>query len=118
MRVAICSSDGSNVNLHFGKTNTFYIFDIEHNLISLMEKREVGKYSPTEKFLRESGESHTFEQEKFDLVYHTISDCRKVYTVSIGDVPRQKLSEKGITVQLCDCPIDSISTCNGNCKSK
>ena len=111
MKVAICSSDGSNVNLHFGKTDMFYVFDIVKGNIELMEKRRVGKVSPDENISMPTVEPP--EQEKIDVLFKTISDCREVYTLSIDDVPKQKLSENGIAVQLCNCPIESITTSYG-----
>lgn len=116
MKVAICSSNGSHVDLHFGKTSNFYIYELSKKEKFFIDKRSVGKYSPVKKFLREEGESHPFDQKKFDAVYNVIGDCKKVYTVSIGEVPKKKLHEKGIEVQLCNCPVDLIPICGGNCK--
>jgi hypothetical protein len=48
--------------------------------------------------------------EKFEMIYNSIKDCDKIYTTSIGDTPRKKLEEKGITVELCMCGIDWIPT--------
>ncbi len=116
MKAAICSSDGSHVDLHFGKTSVFYIFEIENGLKTMIGKRSIDKYSPSDIFLKEGNESHVFDRQKFDKVYEVISDCEKIYTTTIGEVPRKNLEEKGISVQLCNCPIDMIPTCKGNCK--
>ena len=117
MKAAVCSSDGSHVDLHFGKTSVFYIFEIENGLKTMIGKRSIDKYSPSEMYLKEGNESHEFDRQKFDKVYEVISDCGKIYTTSIGDVPKHKLEEKGIAVQLCNCPVNMIPTCSGNCKS-
>lgn len=118
MKIAICTSNGSDVDLHFGKTDTFYIYQIDNGIKSLLDKREVEKYSPVKEFLKDTGDTHKYDSIKFEFIYNTIKDCKKIYTVSIGEVPRQKLDDKGIEVQICNCPIDLISTCNGNCKPK
>ena len=118
MKAAICSSDGIQVNLHFGMTNVFYIYRIEHGERELLEKREVDNYSPSESFLKETEKNHPFDAGKFELIWRTISDCDRVYTVDIGELPEKKLAEKGIKVQRCACPVDQIPTCKGNCKTK
>jgi hypothetical protein len=115
MKVAICSSNGVNVDLHFGKTSTFYIYEIAGGAKEFIETRDIDAYCVAEEFPT-SDPDHKFEQEKFDPVYKTISDCKKLYTVQVGDTPKLKLEEKGITVQLCSCPIDEIPTCNCKCK--
>lgn len=117
MKVAICSSDGIDVDLHFGKTSEFYIYNIHGGHKTFLEKRGLEKYSPTEEFLSGLSSDHEFDSNKFDAVYKALSDCKKIYTVSIGAVPSEKLKEQGMEIQLCSCPISSIPTCSGNCKS-
>ena len=116
MKAAICTTDGSKVDLHFGKTSIFYIYEIEKDAKTLLEKRIVEKYSPSKEHLIESNISHIFDPKKLEFICNTISDCKKVYTVSIGEIPKQKLATKGIEVQLCNCPIELIPTCSGKCK--
>lgn len=118
MRIAVCTSSGSDVDLHFGKTTTFYIYEVEKGRKTLLAKRKVEAYSPSAEFLKESEGSHAFDPSKFELAFAVISDCRKLYTLDIGDEPASKLKEKGIEVQLCDCPIEKIPTCSGKCKPR
>jgi predicted Fe-Mo cluster-binding NifX family protein len=41
MRIAIASSDGENVDLHFGKANSLYIYDFDGNKTTFVEHRTV-----------------------------------------------------------------------------
>ena len=41
MKIAIASSDGKNVDLHFGKAHTLYIYQYTNENLELLEKREV-----------------------------------------------------------------------------
>lgn len=118
MKLAICSSNGSHVDRHFGKTEALYIYNIENNVPVFLEKREVHIYSPSEKFLKETGENHPFDPEKLGELYDAVNDCDIIYTVDIGEAPAQKLMEKGIKIKLCSCPVSMIPTCSGKCKPK
>lgn len=41
IKVAIASSDGLNIDLHFGQTKFFLIYELKDNKFTLSEKREV-----------------------------------------------------------------------------
>ena len=110
MKVAICSSDGANIDLHFGKTTAFYIYNFIDGKKKVIDKRNVQKYSPIGVEVLECTNRHPFDKDRFELVYETIQDCDMIFTTSIGDVPKQKLIEKGIEVQECMCAIDWIPT--------
>ncbi|MDW7694872.1 NifB/NifX family molybdenum-iron cluster-binding protein [Flammeovirgaceae bacterium SG7u.111] len=107
MKVAICTSDGSNVDLHFGKTKVFYIFEFSKGKKKLVEKRKVDSYCTTAK--SPAGLSqHPFRKEKLDAVYDVIKDCKQLVTASIGETPKGKLEEKGMAVTICICPISRV----------
>jgi nitrogen fixation protein NifB len=110
MKIAVCTSDGNTVDLHFGKTSTFYVYDVENGDKNLLEKREVGAYCNSE------NKEHGFMVDKFEVAYQALKDCKKLYTASIGDTPKFKFEEKGMEVKLCSCEIDAIPTCSGKCK--
>ena len=116
MKIAVCSSDGQKVDLHFGKTDEFYIFEITGGAKVPLGKRAVPRLSPAEGYLVESGETHDFDQDQFDLVSNAIKDCKEVYTTRIGAVPEAKLLLKGIGVRVCNCPVDQIPGCDHNCQ--
>lgn len=90
MKIAICSSDGRSVNEHFGRTETFYIYEFRGNKSKFLEKRKTSKYSPPEP-------GHKFDSGKFEAVFNVIKDCKIVYTLKIGVLPALKLKEKGIS---------------------
>jgi predicted Fe-Mo cluster-binding NifX family protein len=41
MKIAIASSDGENVDLHFGRANSLYIYDFNGETTNFIEKREL-----------------------------------------------------------------------------
>lgn len=115
MKIAVCSTKGLKVDLHFGKTKTFFIFNLENGVITMIDMRKVEEYSPSSEFLDENEENHEFDQEKFDQIYNAIKDCDAVYTTKIGQIPMKKLYNRGLKVKLCSCSIESIAHCNGDC---
>jgi len=117
MKIAICTSSGKNVDLHFGKTSTFYVYSVNHGEKIFEDKRSISPYCATDEYENSLG-THTVQLDKLKNIFEAINDCTKLYTVSIGEKPKEELEKLGLTVQLCDCPIDSIPTCSGNCKSK
>jgi len=110
MKVAICSSDGLKVDMHFGKTRAFYIYDFNDGQRIPIDKREVEKYSPIKTEVMEGTNVHPFLNDKFNVIYNSIKDCGKIFTTAIGDTPRKKLEEKGIEVEVCMCDINWIPT--------
>lgn len=110
MKVAICSSDGAKVDLHFGKTSSFYIFDFSNGRKELIDHRSVESYCPSSEKGNGLENQHAFSKEKFEKVYQSICDCDKIFTVAVGETPKKKLEEKGIGVELCMCDISWIPT--------
>lgn len=91
MKIAVTSSDGENINSHFGKTDTIYVFDIDNMGIKFLEKRNIEKYSNKDP-------KHTFRADEFNKVFQAIADCKALYTEQIGNVPAQKCRSLGIDV--------------------
>jgi len=115
MRIAVTTTDGEKVNQHFGKATSFNIYDSKDGELKMVDLRQVESYCECE-----NGEpvnpEHEFSQDRFTRVKEVIKDCEKLYTVQIGEKPKEQLGIIGIDVQLCGCNIDQISTCKGNCK--
>ena len=61
MKIAVASTDGKNVDLHFGKAKTLCIYQYENGKSELIEKREV-KIIPNKK--------HQWKE-----TLNTINDC-------------------------------------------
>lgn len=92
MKIAVTSSDGKNIDRHFGKAETIYVFDIDATGIKCLEKRDIDKYCSEDP-------THTFRAEEFDKVYQAILDCKILYTEKIGLAPAEKCRSLGIEVK-------------------
>jgi predicted Fe-Mo cluster-binding NifX family protein len=105
MKIAITTTNGLNVDLHFGKANEFHVYRIKDGILIFLGKRNVDAYCI-------SGEDgpvcHEFDEGRFLKIFATISDCRVLYTQQIGKLPEAIFRGMGMDVQVCSCSISSI----------
>jgi len=101
MKVAITTSNGKSIDMHFGKSNYFYIYKLVNGGLSFVEKRDTISYSSIE-------ETPYYNEDRFDKVYQVIKDCRFLYTAKIGNVPANMLRRKGIFAEVMECEIENL----------
>jgi len=87
-RIAAVSTDGRNVDQHFGKADRFLIYDLDDQM-TLVEER------PTET-LSVGDPDHPFDPDKFGRIAALLKDCSKVYVTQIGELPAARLDALGI----------------------
>ena len=87
-RIAVVSTDGTNVNDHFGMAERFLIYDCNDQM-TFVEERPTETYSVGDP-------DHAFDPKRFARVSGLLKDCSKVYVTKIGEVPSAKLKELGI----------------------
>lgn len=110
IKVAVATTDGKQVNEHFGKAESFAIYTVDQT-VTHIEDRSCEKLSTGDP-------QHAFDDAKFNRIADTINDCSKVYVADIGAVPEAELKARGLEVIRCQCPIDQIATCGGKCQGK
>ncbi|WP_321348827.1 NifB/NifX family molybdenum-iron cluster-binding protein [uncultured Draconibacterium sp.] len=113
MRIAVTTSNGEKVDQHFGKATRFDVYDVEGDEMKLVETREVDSYCSGE---GQPVADHKFSFDRFSTVKEKLEDCEKLYTVQIGEKPKEQLDIIGIAVQNCTCQVDKIPGCSGKCK--
>jgi predicted Fe-Mo cluster-binding NifX family protein len=87
MRVAVASSDGIVVNQHFGRADTFYIYELKGlDGVEYIEKRKGIPFC------------HGGEHDEGELqgAVELLSDCKKVFVLQIGGGAQRQLIESGI----------------------
>ena len=94
MKIALASSDGINVNLHFGKAFKFSIYELEGYKPNFLETREVEK-NPDEK-------------HQWDKSLRIIRDCEVVICVQAGIKARIGLKKAGIELLEDGGPVDEV----------
>ena len=100
LRIAVVSTDGKNVDDHFGKAVRFLIYDL-NDKVAFVEDRPTEKYSVGDP-------DHDFDPVKFDKVTGVIKDCAKIYITRIGEVPEAELKKIGIEPVIYSGPINNI----------
>jgi nitrogen fixation protein NifX len=83
MKVAFTSSDGTNVDQHFGQTGAFYVWEIGPETAEM-----VGKVTAIT--------SADDEEDRIAARASAIADCSIVYTVQIGGPAAAKLVSRRI----------------------
>ena len=89
MRIAVASSDGKEINQHFGHVERFLIYEVEDDSVELIEERQV------ERFCRHDPEnpmrSHTLKGTG-----EALAGCRAVVCSMIGEAPKVELERIGV----------------------
>lgn len=83
MKFAVATKDGISINLHFGHATAFWIYEVNSEQCSLIDKREVEHYC----------HGQHGDQSAMQKILHTIKDCDAVFVAMIGDGPKEKLKK-------------------------
>jgi predicted Fe-Mo cluster-binding NifX family protein len=95
-RIAIGSTDGVNIDTFFGKTEFFYIYEIQEGCMFFMvEKRDV----------RKAGDS--VYQERGETIGTMLPDVQAVLAKHIGSYAVESLRAKGIAAVSIRCSVES-----------
>ena len=99
-RVAVASTDGESVNIHYGKSNLFYIYFVDdENGYDLVEKRSVIPVCQDGSHIKSAMEESVKQFE----------DCKYVVASRIGAGAAQTLTAAGIiSMELPGCIDDAI----------
>lgn len=90
-KIAVASKEGLLVDLHFGYTTCFAIYQGNEKGMDLIEKRQVEKYC--------AGEAECLDEEKRkEKILNTFNDCDGILVMRIGYSPQKQLEEKGVLV--------------------
>lgn len=87
--VAVASSSGKIVDLHFGQAKKFYIYRIlGGEEVELVEQRNVAQYCTDKECVD--------QEDQLARTIKVISDCKAVLSVRIGAIPQRKLADHNI----------------------
>jgi predicted Fe-Mo cluster-binding NifX family protein len=101
--IAVTSSDGKNLNLHFGRAGVFYILQIdeESGTWKILEKKELSSSSACsagEGCGAGCGEGgHENMRSRIKTVADLLKGCTYLLTAKIGPRPSDLLKHSGIT---------------------
>lgn len=111
-KIAVTSSDGEHIDLHFGMANSFLILQVDEDTGAweFQDARKIPKRSEAAlggDAAPGCGESASgcggggggcgHQEDRLQSVIDTLSDCRYVFTAQIGKKPFTFLQRAGIT---------------------
>lgn len=94
-RVAAASSDGVDVNLHFGQAQEFYIYDVGERGWRFVERRDIRR-------------TLVHDTAEFDKVRLMLHDCEAVLVNRIGPAAAEYLLGKGLRVFETPYPVAQV----------
>lgn len=99
MLIAVATSSGQEVDLHFGKASLFTVFEVTEGSVCRLKEVEVAQYCT-------SDPSHTEHDQRFSAIAKSLDGCRAVVCMQIGDLPRVSLAEAGIQAFTAQGPVE------------
>lgn len=94
MKIAFATTDGINVDEHFGRAGTFAIYDLKKDGYIFKELRKFaeGRDSAVEE-TKGMGRTH---EDLVEKKVNRLADCKIVYLTEIGGPSASRLIKKGI----------------------
>jgi lactoylglutathione lyase len=84
LRIAVASRDGATVNMHFGPTREFLIYDVTTEGGTLVARRDMESHAQSE------------EEDPRETACRMLADCKVLLVAKIGPAPAAKLGDAGI----------------------
>jgi predicted Fe-Mo cluster-binding NifX family protein len=98
-KIALSSSNGKEVDLHFGSTELFYILSVDEQsgAWEITEQRPLPSEAEKNVHAENSNGCLGHNDERLDAVIRLLGDCSYVLTARIGKKPYMFLKRAGIT---------------------
>ena len=96
-RVAVASSDGEQIDLHFGQAYQFYIYDVDDSGYSLVEVRKVSVIL-------------THDADEIERKAAVLQDCDALFVAKIGLGAVRQLAGRRIRVFEAPFAIEAVLT--------
>lgn len=94
MKIAFATTDGTNVDEHFGRSGMFAIYELTMDGYSLIEMRRFAEGRDTS--VEQTKGMGSVHDEKVEDKTNRLADCRIVYLTEIGGPSAARLVRKGI----------------------
>ncbi len=94
MKVAFATTDGINVDEHFGRAGQFAVYELTDKEYRFVEIRKFAEGRDTEiEATRDMGAEH---ESKVEKKVGKLADCKIIYLTEIGGPSAARLVKKGI----------------------
>ena len=98
IRAAVASSDGKIINKHFGKADSFLIFELRDGEFQYIEKRNTAPCC----------NMGTHEESGFENTAKALSDCSVILVSRIGQGAAGFMESRGFEVYESPFPISAV----------
>jgi predicted Fe-Mo cluster-binding NifX family protein len=124
MLIAVTSSDGKNIDQHFGKAERFLVYEVESGEPRLVREVKAAAYCgwsaqlqtavTPEQFEAVVGEmrecadappSHGMMPDKLAAIARELGSCRVIATAMIGPAPQEEMERLGFDVYTMTGPV-------------
>ncbi len=94
MKVAFATTDGKNVDEHFGRAGMFVIYELTKDGYHLLETRKFAKGRDTA--IEETKGKGQIHDDRVRSKVEKFADCKIIYLTEIGGPSAARLARKGI----------------------
>jgi nitrogen fixation protein NifX len=94
MKVAFATTDGINVDEHFGRAGMFVVYDLIQDGYKFIEARKFADGRDAE--IEETKGMGRIHDDRVQLKVDKLADCRIIYLTEIGGPSAARLVNKGI----------------------
>jgi hypothetical protein len=108
-KIAVTTSSGDIVDLHFGQADNFFIYDVdsESGKYTLCEKRVIDETGfCTDNQPAEDSGCSSCNNAKWEYIGKLLSDCAYLLTVKIGNRPHSILLSNGTSALETPYPLE------------
>jgi predicted Fe-Mo cluster-binding NifX family protein len=128
MLIAVTSSDGKHIDLHFGKAEKFMLYEVGDGEPRLVREVKAPAYcgwstqlqemTPEQvaaaiESMRECADappSHSMMPEKLAAIASALGNCRIIVTAMIGQAPQEEMERLGFDVYTMAGPVPTTLT--------
>ncbi|HEB76065.1 MAG TPA: nitrogen fixation protein NifX [Nitrospirae bacterium] len=94
MRIAFATTDGVNVDEHFGRSGRFEVYELTKDGYRFVETRKFAEGRDTE--IEETKGQGQIHEDRVQVKVDKLSDCKIIYLTEIGGPSAARLARKGI----------------------
>ena len=94
MKVAFATTDGLNVNEHFGRAGMFAIYEMTEEGSQFMELRKF--FDGPDRAIMDSKDQGQLHDDRVQAKVDRLADCKLIYLMEIGGPSAARLVKKGI----------------------
>lgn len=92
MKIAFATTDGKNVDEHFGRSGMFAVYSIDEKGYTFIENRKFAE--GTDKEIEDTKGMGGIHEELIDRKIERLSDCKIIYLTEIGGPAAAKLIKR------------------------